>query len=150
MKKVELLVTLRGDTELWHVGHIFDHATMPREIAAEIAMDRGTVRIFEEVERKPAVPSPPPPESQPSFSEVAKSLLKEEPVEEEEEPAAPSYRAKHKGSGRWVVEEVDTGKVMSDGYLNKRDAKALEKKLNEGKIGVVEEKPTLVLREDSD
>lgn len=145
MKKVELLVTLRGDTELWHVGHIFDHATMPREIAAEIAMDRGTVRIFEEVERKPAVPSPPPPESQPSFSEVAKSLLKEEPVEEE-----PAYRAKHKGSGRWIVEDTDTGEVMSDGYLNKKDAKALAKKLNEGEVEEVEEKPTLVLREDSD
>ena len=87
MKKVELLVTLRGDKELWIAGHVFDYDTMPGEIAAEIAMGRGTVRVFEEVVQAPVVPpsAPPPPEA--SFSEIAKDLLDadlEAEVEEEE------------------------------------------------------------------
>jgi hypothetical protein len=151
MRKVELLVTLRG-SELWYAGTVFDYDTMAGEIAAEIAMGRGTVRVFEEITQAPVVPPPPPPEPEVSFSEVAKDLLDadlETDLEEEEAEVeeTPRYFAKHKGAGRWIVLDQETGERMNpDEYLKKKEAKTLAKKLNEGE----EEKPTLKLRADSD
>jgi hypothetical protein len=162
MKKVELLVTLRGK-ELWLAGTVFDYDTMPGEIAAEIAMDRGTVRVFEQVTQVPVVPPPPPPEPEVSFSEIAKDLLDadlETDLEEEEAEVeeTPRFFAKHKGAGRWVVLDQETGARMNEEYLDKKAAKALTTKLNdelESGPQVVgasseEEKPTLIVREDDD
>ncbi len=107
-KKVELLVSLRGDKELWIAGEVFDYDTMPGEIAAEIAMNRGTVRVYEQVDPRPAVPPPPPiKEDEPSFSEAAKALLDadlETDLEEEEAEVeeTPRFFAKHRGRGRFV------------------------------------------------
>ena len=142
-KKVELLVSLRGDKELWIAGEVFDYDTMPGEIAAEIAMNRGTVRVFEQIDPQPAVPPPAPPvkEEEPTFSEVALSLLEEEEKE-------PSFEAKHKGAGRWVVIDTESGETVSEGYLKKKEAKALAAKLEKGEEE--EEKPTLKLRGDDD
>jgi hypothetical protein len=137
MRKVELLVTLRGNDELWLAGQKFDYDSMPGEIAAEIALDRGTVRVFEEVTQVPAVPPPaPPPSDEPSFSEVAKSLLDadlEAEIEEEEAEIeeVPRFFAKHRGAGRWVVLDGETGERMNEEYLKKKPAKDLAKKLNE-------------------
>ena len=151
-KKVELLVTLRG-SELWNAGTVFDYDTMPGEIAAEISMDRGTVRVFEEVIQAPVVPPPPPPEPEASFSEIAKDLLDadlEAEVEEEEAEVeeTPRFFPKHKGSGRWVVLDQENGERMNEEYLDKKGAKALAKKLNEEEPS--EEKPTLIVRGDDD
>jgi len=149
-KKIELLATLRGDTELWYKGHVFDYDTMPREIAAEIALDRGTVRIFEQVDQKPAVPPPPPPEPQPSFSDVAKSLLKEglEVEEGEEKEPRPLYEMDYKGGGWYNVINTETGMKMNRAALRKDEAEELIQSLTEG---INYEKPTLIVREeDSD
>ena len=54
--KVELLKTLKGDTEVFPAGTIFEDP-LPSEIQSEIALDRGVVRVIEE----PA-PTPPPTE----------------------------------------------------------------------------------------
>jgi hypothetical protein len=151
-KKVELLVTLRGNEELWLNGHVFDYETMPSEIRAEIAMDRGTVRVFEQIDPEPAVPPPAPPEEEPTFSEVAKSLLEEEEKE-------PSFVAKHKGGGRWVVIDTESGIAVNEGYLKKKEAKDLAAKLEKGEeappieselSGFGDDKPTLKLRDDDD
>ncbi len=52
--KVELLRTLKGNTEVWPAGEVFVEP-LPKEIISEIALDRGVVRVIEE----PA-PAPPP------------------------------------------------------------------------------------------
>jgi len=158
MRKVELLVTLRGQ-ELWPAGTVFPYDEMPGEIVAEIAMDRGTVRVFEEVVQAPIVPPPAPPPPEASFSEIAKDLLDadlEAEVEEEEAEIeeTPRFFAKHKGAGKWVVLDQETGERMNEEYLKKADAKAfaveLNKELEETPEEDEEEKPTLILREDDD
>jgi len=56
--------------------------------------------------------------------------LEPEDIEEVPEPAQdtpppPALRARHKGRGRWVVENVETGKQINDEYLTKAEAVAL-------------------------
>ncbi len=51
--KVELLRTLKGNTETWPAGEVFVEP-FPEEIISEIALDRGVVRVIE-------APAPPPP-----------------------------------------------------------------------------------------
>ena len=72
----------------------------------------------------------------------------------EEEPK-PSFKAKHKGSGRWVVLNEITGEKVNEGYLKKNEANALAEKLNEGEEEPEEEKPkeekpTLIMRDGDD
>ena len=156
-KKVELLVSLRGDKELWIAGEVFDYDTMPGEIAAEIAMNRGTVRVYEEVTQVPVVPLLPP-EDEVSFSDAAKALLEEEKKAEEKEEleelkSLPRFVAKHKGSGRWVVLDMETGKQINEELLSKEDAAALAEKQEAGRFEQTEalstdeeENPSLVVR----
>jgi hypothetical protein len=133
-KKVELLVTLRGNDQLWLKGEVFDYDKMPGEVAAEISLGRGTVRVFEEyVPPPPSVPPPETPVDEPSFSEVAKSLLEEEETEEEEEEGEkPSrYLINHKGGGWYDVIDTETGALMNSKALKKADAEALVTELEE-------------------
>jgi hypothetical protein len=51
--KVELLKTLKGNTETWLAGEVFVEP-FPEEIISEIALDRGVVRVID-------APAPPPP-----------------------------------------------------------------------------------------
>jgi hypothetical protein len=161
-KKVELLVTLRGNDQLWLKGEVFDYDKMPGEVAAEISLGRGTVRVFEEHVPPPPVPPPETPAPEPSFSEVAKSLLEEEETEEEEEEGErPSrYLINHKGGGWHDVIDTETGAIMNSKALKKADAEALVSELEEeqtealsvdesvSEAGEEKQKPTLTLGDE--
>ena len=42
------------------------------------------------------------------------------------DPPAVTLKAIHKGGGRWVVVNTETGEQVNEGYLKKPDAKAME------------------------
>ncbi len=84
--KVELLVTLRGNTEFFPAGTIFEDP-LPVEIQSEVALNRGTVRVIEET--APPPPSPPEPDRRDRTQGLQ---LDESLAAMEEEPPKPLVR----------------------------------------------------------
>ncbi len=90
--KVELLRTLKGNTETWPAGEVFVEP-FPEEIISEIALDRGVVRVIEE-------PAPPPPPTKELEGDRAEGLQLDEElaamdeVEEGKPPPKPKPKKK--------------------------------------------------------
>ena len=81
--------------------------------------------IVEEPEEK--APEATPGKSPVRFQRAAPpSQLDKDEETDEESTRVPKLKAVHKGAGRWVVLNVETGERVNDEYLKKAEAKAME------------------------
>jgi hypothetical protein len=152
--KVELLKTLKGNEgKVWPAGEVLE-GDLPEEIISEIALDRGVVRVIEDVPKPPPpIKEEPEPEKEP---EKEKGLDLDKTLEEMDAVETLRYTAEHKGGGWYDVVDNETGKKVNMKHLRKADANELIEKLYEQTEALSvdealesmgdEEKPTLAKR----